>query len=65
MPSSVIDTISYDQSNAILKIRFQSGSVYEYMDVKKETYDAMRAAFSKGTFFNRHIKDKYEFSRIE
>lgn len=65
MPSSVIDTISYDREKLVLRIRFQSGSIYEYEKVQERIYDAMKKAHSKGVFFNNYIKGKYSFLRLK
>ena len=65
MPSSVISAFNYDNAKHILQIRFVSGKVYNYKEVPETTYLAMKQAFSKGTYFNEFIKDKYEFERVE
>ena len=36
-----------------------TGRRYLYSDVPPEEVDAMRAAFSKGRYFNAHIRDRY------
>lgn len=63
MPSSVIRSYSYDRRRRALDIVFQSRRRYTYLGVPAETYDAMRAASSKGEFFNRHIRDHFTFER--
>lgn len=65
MPSSVISTIRYDAYTSVLTIIFVSGAVYNYRDVPEVIYQAMKKAISKGTFFNKHIKDKYDFEKAE
>ncbi len=65
MPSTVISSYKYDPENQILQIRFVSGILYNYKDVPEELYEAMKKAFSKGVFFNEHIKDKYEFEKVK
>jgi len=65
MPSTVIRSFSYDPANAELLIVFQSGRKYVYCDVPEEIYTTMKAAFAKGEFFNRHVRDHYSFRRIE
>lgn len=65
MPSTVIDTLAYDEHNSMLEIRFQSGSIYQYKNVPKTTYQAMRRAQSKGTFLNEYIKGKFDFERLK
>jgi lysyl-tRNA synthetase class 2 len=44
---------------------FQSGRMYVYEDVPEELATRMRAAFSKGEFFNDHIRDRFRFVRDE
>ena len=61
MPSSVISKVSYDAKTAMLRITFVSGTVYDYMDVPSEVYKEMMASFSKGKYFNEHIKGRYDF----
>jgi lysyl-tRNA synthetase class 2 len=63
MPSTVVRHISYDEGARELHIVFTSGEVYTYYNVPKPVYAAFRAAFSKGQFFNAHIKERYDFRR--
>jgi len=65
MPSTVVAHYVYDRETSSLKITFTSGKVYNYKNVPEQIYQAMKASFSKGIFFNRHIKDKYEFEKVE
>jgi hypothetical protein len=63
MPSTVIRSFDYDAVRRVLLILFQSGNRYEYQGVSEETFRAMKASFSKGEFFNAHIRDRYPFVR--
>jgi hypothetical protein len=63
MPSTLIRSFDYDTASRQLAIIFQSGCRYTYQDVPKETFAAMRASFSKGEFFNAHIRDNFRFVR--
>jgi hypothetical protein len=63
MPSSVIRSYHYDSKRRELNVVFQSRRRYTYSEVPAETYAAMKAAFSKGDFFNRHIRDRFSFRR--
>ena len=65
MPSSVIAHMNYDPVTATLRIHFISGSVYEYLQVPMEEYQAMRKAYSKGTYLNVHIKGKYAYKKMQ
>ncbi len=63
MPSSVIRTYRYDPADRHLDVIFVSGRKYRYYDVPVDTYDEMRRAFSKGEFFNEHVRDRYRFTQ--
>jgi hypothetical protein len=63
MPSTVIRSYSYDRRRRELHVVFRSGRRYVYREVPEETHAAMKAAVSKGAFFNRHIRDHFAFSR--
>lgn len=59
MPSSVVKAIVYENEHSRLTVSFVSGRVYEYYLVPPSVAAAFRAARSKGTYFNRHIRDRY------
>ena len=45
-------------------VTFVTGRVYEYVDVPVEVAASFQSAFSKGTFFNTYIRDRYDFREI-
>jgi hypothetical protein len=63
MPSTVIRSFKYDADSRKLHIVFQSGRRYIYENVPRETYAALQGSFSKGEFFNAHIRDNFSFVR--
>ena len=63
MPSSVIRDYHYDPAARRLDIQFVSGRLYSYCDVPDEVVRAMRRAYSKGEYFNAHIREHYRFTR--
>lgn len=63
MPSAVIKSFQYDIERRALTIIFQTGRCYTYKNVPPETYFSMKSAFSKGEFFNEHIRDIFGFVR--
>jgi len=63
MPSSVMRDFDYDAGEHRLDILFVSGRRYSYHDVPAAVAAAMRAATSKGTYFNDAIRDRYRFTR--
>jgi hypothetical protein len=64
MPSTVIRYFRYDPAKRELDVTFVTGRRYIYEAVPPEVFDAFKAAFSKGTFFNREIRDRYAFREI-
>jgi hypothetical protein len=63
MPSAVIKSFQYDIERRALTIIFQTRRCYTYTNVPPETYFSMKSAFSKGEFFNEHIRDNFGFVR--
>jgi len=59
MPSTVIRSFDYRAESGELVIEFVTGRRYAYADVPPDVVEAMRAAFAKGVFFNRRIRDRY------
>lgn len=65
MPSTVIRRHLYDADERKLAIEFTTGRRYVYHDVPPEEYERFRAAFSKGRYFNAHIRDGYDYTEME
>ena len=65
MPSHVIREFSYDPDHAALDIVFVTGRRYRYANVPPDVADAMKRAFAKGEYFNAHIRDRYEATRLD
>lgn len=64
MPSTVIRRFDYDAPARRLDIEFVTGRRYSYHDVPDRIVAAFRAATSKGSFFNRRIRDHFAHTRI-
>lgn len=65
MPSSVIKYFSYDAGKETLKITFVTDMVYLYKNVPEKIYKMLKVSGSKGRYFNRQIKDKFKFQKLE
>ncbi|MBV9842445.1 MAG: KTSC domain-containing protein [Sphingomonadaceae bacterium] len=63
MPSSVIAAFDYDAPSRALAIRFVSGRRYVYRDVPSTVAQALARAPSKGSYFNRRIRDRFRYTR--
>jgi hypothetical protein len=64
MPSTVIRSHSYDPQSRALTITFVTGRCYVYHGVPQEVADRFKAAFSRGAFFNREIRDHYRYREV-
>ena len=51
--------IGYDSARGILQLEFRSRAVYRYWGVPGPVYDALRAAASKGRYFNLTIRGRF------
>lgn len=63
MPSSVIRGFAYDPARRRLDVAFVSGEAYSYFDVPEAIAAGLRRARSKGRYFQRHIRDRFEYRR--
>ena len=59
MPSTVIRHFEHDPATRQMTVTFNTGRVYVYDDVPDAVAASMRAAFSKGAFFNAEIRNVY------
>ena len=64
MPSSVVDSYTYDADKADLTIRYVSGIVYCYKEVPERIYKEFRASGAKGRYLNFHIKGKFSYEKL-
>lgn len=64
MPSTVIRRFDYSPERRELRVEFVSGRRYVYSDVPPEEVESLRQAFSKGSYFNRHIRDRYDYREL-
>ncbi len=63
--STTMQSVGYDQANQVLEIEFQSGMIYQYLDIPPAIYKELLEAESKGRYFNSEIRDSYEFVRVD
>jgi hypothetical protein len=63
--STTMRSVGYDQTNQVLEVEFQSGAIYQYLDVRPAIHRELMAAASKGQYFNREIRDIYTSVRVD
>lgn len=61
--SSNLLTVGYDEAALILEVQFRHGGVYQYEGVPLSEYRALMTAGSKGSYFDRHIRNKYNYRK--
>ncbi|PWN69835.1 KTSC domain-containing protein [Chryseobacterium phosphatilyticum] len=64
MPSSVVNHFIYFPQTEILRIIYQSGSVYDYLQVPADIVEKFAKARSRGSFLNKVIKPGYKYIKI-
>ena len=62
--SSQITGEFYDKKKQTLFLRFRNKSIYFYLDVTSEEYDAFKAADSQGSYFYKNIKQSKSFKKL-
>lgn len=58
--SSAIRAVGYDESSALMKITFVEGHTYNFCRVPIHVFRGLLSAASKGTYYNNHIRDRYQ-----
>ena len=62
--SSSLKSIGYDSLEQTLEVEFQHGAVYVYLDVPQDVFEELKAAESKGRFFNSNIRSVYTHAKL-
>ena len=62
--SSNLASVGYDEGSCTLEVEFINGSVYQYFNVPKSTYEELMQAGSHGIYFSDNIRNVYPYSRI-
>jgi hypothetical protein len=62
--STTLAAVSYFPDRHLLELQFRSGAVYQYFDVSLHDYHELLAADSKGTYFNRHIRNRFPYRQV-
>jgi len=61
--SSVLSSVGYS-IDATLDLEFRTGAIYRYFAVPRPVFEELIAAESKGTYFNRHVRDSFRYQRL-
>lgn len=62
--SSNIEAIGYDAEAGELHVQFHGSGRYVYSNVPLEVFEQFQSAPSKGSFLNREIKNRFQYSQL-
>jgi hypothetical protein len=63
--SRLLASMAYNHDQAILQLEFRDGTVYQYFQVPRQTYQNLLQADSQGTYFNHHIRKAFCCARLK
>jgi hypothetical protein len=58
--SSAISAIGYAADIQQMQIKFKQGHTYTFCRVPQQIFDGLLSASSKGSYYDRHIRGKYQ-----
>ena len=61
--SSTIKAVEYMSALYLLTIEFHNGGVYHYKSVEHKVYQGLMESESKGKYFHKHIRGKYDYKK--
>jgi hypothetical protein len=62
--SSLLANVSYDAGQSVLQLELCDGAIYRYFDVPPVIYEGLLAAESKGSYFNREVRDCFRYALV-
>lgn len=62
--STTMRSVGYQPKSRILEIEFDSGTVYQYLEVPARIYEQLLRAESKGRYFNNEIREIYLYVQV-
>jgi hypothetical protein len=63
--SSLLASVSYQAERSILDLEFRAGATYRYFDVPANIHNCLLTADSKGSCFNRLIRNRFRYQRLQ
>ena len=64
LDSTTLAAAAYDACSETLELDFHDGTRYMYSSVARGLYHDLLHATSKGSFFNRHIRDHFPCNKL-
>jgi lysyl-tRNA synthetase, class II len=63
--SKTLRRVGYDAERRLLQVEFQNRSIYQYFEVPAAVYQDLMQAPSKGAYFNRSIRPRFDFALVK
>jgi hypothetical protein len=63
--SSAVATVGYSKKLRALEIEFRNGSIYRYLEVPANVYEALLNARSKARYYDENIRHKYRSQHVK
>ena len=64
LESTTLASVDYDPALRRLQIEFRSGKRYLYFQVPPQTYQQLLQAESKGSCFNRYVRNRFPYQHL-
>jgi len=58
--SDAVKRAEYDPTSRRMQLWFANGGPYDFCNVPSHIYDGLVRAASHGSFYNDHIRDRYQ-----
>lgn len=62
--SSNVLAIGYDEELQILRVWFLNSSIYDYLNVPRMEFEALKNSPSVGSYIARNIRGVYNYSKV-
>jgi hypothetical protein len=62
--STLLASVMYDLSESTLQLEFRDGATYRYWNVPAAIHNGLLTADSKGSYFNRKIRNCFQYVRL-
>jgi hypothetical protein len=59
--STLLAKVTYEADQSMLQLEFCNGAIYRYLAVPADIHHGLLSADSKGTYFNRQIRNRFAY----
>ena len=63
--STALAAVGYSKKLRALEIEFRNGSIYRYLEIPLDVYEALLNAPSKARFYDENIRHKYRSEHVK